>query len=59
MRTIKAIFFNEENANLFGVKFQWCNKTIKWEDLDRIEQIRLLNAWAKYYELFSQFIKDE
>lgn len=59
MRTIKAIFEIEENSNIAGVMFEYEGKTIRWEDLSRLEQIRMLNGWVAHYELFYKFLKED
>lgn len=59
MRTIKAIFEIEEDSNIAGVMFECEGKTIQWQDMSRLEQIRMLNAWAGHCKLFSRFLKEE
>lgn len=59
MRTIKAIFEIEEDSNIAGVMFECEGKTIQWQDMSRLEQIRMLNAWASHHQLFSRFLKEE
>lgn len=59
MRSIKAIFEIEEDSDIAGVMFECEGKTIQWENLSRLEQIRMLNAWAGHYKLFSRFLKEE
>lgn len=59
MKTIKAIFEIEEDSDIAGVMFESEGKTIQWENLSRLEQIRMLNAWVAHYELFYKFIKED
>lgn len=33
--------------------------TKNWEDLSRQQQIRILNSFANFYELFVKFLKEE
>ena len=57
-RTIKAIFEVEEDSDLAALHFKVGNKRIDWSDLTRMEQIRILNAWAGHYKLFAKFLKE-
>ena len=57
-RKIKAIFEIEEDSNIAGVQFKCNGRTIDWGDLSRIEQVRMLNAWAGHHKLFYKFIKE-
>ena len=59
MRTITAIFEIQEDSNLAGVYYKADGEKIEWEQLSRLEQIRMLNAWAGHHELFSRFLKEE
>lgn len=34
-------------------------KQINWEELTRVEQIRMVNSLSNFHELFSKFIKPE
>jgi hypothetical protein len=59
MRTIKAIFEIQEDSDLAGVHFECDGKTMEWQDLSRLEQIRMLNAWLGHRQLFERFVKKE
>lgn len=59
MRTVKAIFEIEENSDNAGVYFKCGKKNIDWQELTRLEQIRMLNAWLGHRELFINFLKTE
>jgi hypothetical protein len=49
----------ELSDDLCGFKFKSKGEIVKWEDLDRKQQIRILNSFAKGYELFNKFLKEE
>jgi len=57
-RKIKAIFEIEADSDLAGVQFKCNGRTIEWRDLSRIEQVRMLNAWAGHHKLFYKFTKE-
>jgi hypothetical protein len=59
MREVKAIFEVQGDSDLAGVHFECCDRTIEWSDLTRLEQIRMLNAWAGHHELFRKFVKEQ
>ena len=48
-----------DKDNLAGIQFKKLNKTVNWEELNRSEQIKILNAFSAYYGLYSKFIKPE
>lgn len=58
-RTIKAVFEISEDYDLAGVHFICGRKKIKWEELTKMEQIRMLNAWGSHWQLFERFLKEE
>jgi hypothetical protein len=58
MRTIKATFEIEEDSDIAGVLFECDGNTIQWQDLTRLEQIRMLNAWVGHYKLFYKLTKE-
>ena len=58
-RKINAVFEIEADSDLASVQFQCNGRTIDWRDLSRIEQVRMLNAWAEHHKLFYKFIKEE
>lgn len=49
----------ELSDDLCGFKFESKGKNVQWEDLDRKQQIRILNSFAKGFELFNKFLKEE
>lgn len=59
MREIKAIFSIKADSNLAGVEFFNKNKKTDWDNLTRGEQIKLLNSWISFYELFLRNLKEE
>ncbi len=49
-----------EIDNLIGYQFKSDeNKVIRFEDMSRREQIKVLNAFANGYELFINALKEE
>ena len=59
MREINAIFVIQADSDLIGVRFESEGKTLDWNDLTRLEQIRMLNGWAAQHKLFYNFVKSE
>ena len=55
---MKTIIETNE-TDLAAIKFKKSNKITNWEDLSRVEQIKVLNAFSSYYGLFSKFLKPE
>lgn len=49
----------ELSGDLIGYEFKSNGENVQWEDLDRKQQIRILNSFAKGYELFYNFLKEE
>lgn len=49
----------EFTDNLCGYSFIKDGKRMQWEELSRQEQISVLNSFAKGYELFQRFLKEE
>jgi len=45
--------------NIAEIQFKKGNKNTDWKDLDRTEQVKILNALCAYWELYSKFIKTE
>jgi hypothetical protein len=45
--------------NIAEIQFKKGNKSTDWKDLDRTEQVKVLNALCSYWELYSKFIKTE
>lgn len=57
-RDIKVIISIEDD--LAGCKFKIGNKKITdFNELTRLEQIKVCNSYAYFYNLFSKFIKEE
>ena len=56
---IKAIFNIKEDSNLAGVEFFNENGKTDWDNLTRGEQIKLLNSWISFYELFLRNLKEK
>lgn len=56
---IKAIFSIKEDSNIAGIEFFNENGKTDWDNLTRVEQIKLLNSWISFYELFLRNLKDE
>lgn len=55
---MKAIIeINETGLASLDLKKE--KKQINWEELTRVEQIRIVNSLSKFHELFSKFIKPE
>ena len=48
-----------EIDDLVGYQFKSDEKVIRFEDMSRREQIRVLNAFANGYELFINALKEE
>lgn len=62
MKTKRNIFtkFNlREDSDNAGVVIYIGNKIVQWSDLTYKEQVKVLNAWAGMYVLFSRFLKEE
>ena len=55
---MKAIIEINENG-LCSLDFKKEKKQINWDELTRVEQIRIVNSLSKFHELFSKFIKPE
>jgi len=55
---MKAIIKINESG-LASLDLKKGKKQINWEELTRVEQIRLLKALSNFHELFSKFIKPE
>ena len=49
----------EIEDGLVGYQFKNGKNKIKFEDLSRVEQIRILNSFANGYELFISCIKED
>ena len=45
--------------NLSSCKITIGRKVIKWEDLNRYEQIQMLNTLAEFHLLYKNFLKEE
>ena len=58
-RTITSRFVVGKDSDNAGVKFYVGNRAIDWKDLTYEEQIKTLNAWARMYQLFYYFVKEE
>lgn len=48
-----------EIDELAGCRIIDDDKVINWEDLTRQQQIKILNSFANFYELFVKFLKEE
>lgn len=48
-----------EIDDLVGYQFKSDENNIRFEDMSRREQIKVLNAFAKGYELFINALKEE
>ena len=59
MRIIHAIFEIQAESNISGVRFECEGKTLNFEDMTRLEQIRMLNGWAAHHKLFYNQVKSE
>ena len=57
MREVLATFTISEDDNNAGVQFKVEDKVVEWNDLSKLEQIKMLNAWAGMWELFGRFLK--
>lgn len=58
IRDIKVIISIEDD--LAGCEFKIGNKkTIEFSELTRLEQIKVCNSYANFYNLFSRIIKEE
>ena len=55
---MKAIIEINESG-LCSLDFKKEKKQINWDELTRVEQIRIVNSLSKFHELFSKFIKPE
>ena len=55
---MKTIIETNE-TDLASVQFKKSNKVTDWKDLNRAEQIKVLNAFSAYYNLYAKFIKPE
>jgi len=55
---MKAIIKINESG-LASLDFKKEKKRINWEELTRVEQIRMVNSLSNFHELFSKFIKPE
>ena len=55
---MKTIIETNE-TDLAAVQFKKSNKVTDWEDLSRAEQLKVLNAFSAYYNLYSKFLKPE
>ena len=49
----------EINDGLAGYHFEKDNNVVRFEDLSRVEQIRILNSFANGYELFIEALKED
>lgn len=54
-----TIVLTIEDDGLVGCETKKGDKTVKFEDLERKEQIYVCNAFVSFYKLFSSCIKDE
>ena len=59
MRAINAIFEIQADSDIVGVRFECNGRTLDWDDLTRMEQIRMLNGWAAEHRLFYNSVKQE
>ena len=55
MKTIIEI----DESGLCSLDFKKGKKRINWEEMTRVEQLRLLKALSNFHELFSKFIKPD
>ena len=56
----KIIISTESGSNIVGYEFKDKDgNNIDWGNLDRADQIKVLNSFANGYELFVKFLKDE
>lgn len=54
-----TVILTIEDDGLVSCETKKGEETVKFEDLDRKEQIYVCNAFASFYNLFSPHIKDE
>jgi hypothetical protein len=59
MRKIKATFEIEDCSDLSCVTFECDDKVVEWNDLERSEQVSMLNAWYEHHNLFSGFLNND
>ena len=55
---MKAIIEINESG-LCSLDLKKGKKQINWDELTRVEQIRIVNSLSKFHDLFSKFIKHE
>ena len=55
---MKAIIEINESG-LCSLDLKKGKKQINWEELTRVEQIRIVNSLSNFHDLFSKFIKPE
>ena len=48
-----------DGKGLAGYEFFVDGKSILWENMDRKQQVSVLNSFAQGYELFKRFLKEE
>lgn len=53
---MKTIIETDE-TDMAGLSFEKEGDITNWKDLTREEQIKILNTFQAYYELYSKFIK--
>ena len=57
VRDVKVII--SIGDDLAGCEFKIDNKKTDFNELTRLEQIKVCNSYAEFYNLFSKFIKEE
>ncbi len=62
-RNINAVFEISEDSTLCGVSFRIIDgdkaTKLNWDEMTRKEQVKMLNAWVKFWQLFYDHIKEE
>lgn len=48
-----------DKTNIAQITFKKGKKIINWNDLEKEEQIKILNTFSAYYELFYKLVKQE
>ena len=48
-----------DGKGLVGYEFFVDDKSVLWENMDRKQQVSVLNSFVQGYELFKRFLKEE
>ena len=55
----KGMTINIQVSELAGYVFYIDGKQVQYEDMNRLQQIKVLNSFSQGYELFERFLKQK